>query len=194
MDARTIVQLGLLALGGKVHGKTKLQKSMYFLGLMTGCLEDLGYRAHYYGPYSEDVAEAMDWLRIIGAVDQSSSGVGTVDPSGFEIRRYDYRLNPNGNAFAQKTADLHPQLWQKVQKAAKSLLQAGNMDYNALSIAAKTYFLLDQKKGPASREELRRLAARFGWDVSPEKIEEAGAYLEKLGLIEVTPDETPVTP
>ena len=68
------------------------------------------------------------------------------------------------------------------------------MDYNALSIAAKTYFLLDQKKGPASREELRRLAARFGWDVSPEKIEEAGAYLEKLGLIEVTPDETPVTP
>jgi hypothetical protein len=47
MDARTFVQLGLLALGGNVQGKTKLQKSMYFLGEMTGCLEELGYRAHY---------------------------------------------------------------------------------------------------------------------------------------------------
>jgi uncharacterized protein YwgA len=193
MDARTIVQLGLLALGGNVQGKTKLQKSMYFLGLMTGCLDDLGYRAHYYGPYSEDVAEAMDWLRIIGGVDQSSSGMGTVDSSGFEIRRYDYRLNHKGRSFAQNTASRHEDLWQKVQKAAASLAEAGDMDYGALSIAAKTYFLLDQKQEPASREELRRLAGRFGWDVSPAQIEEAGAFLEKLGLIDVTPDDPPET-
>ena len=55
MDARTFVQFGLLALGGMFKGKPSYQKSMYFLGLMTGCLEDLGYRAHYYGPYSEDI-------------------------------------------------------------------------------------------------------------------------------------------
>lgn len=187
MDARTFVQLGLLALRGSVHGKTKYQKSIYFLGLMTGCLEDLGYRAHYYGPYSEDVAEAINWLRIIGAVDQSSSGVGTVDPSGFEIRRYDYRLNAKGRSFAENTASRHQDLWQKVQKAADSLEQAGDMDYDSLSIAAKTYFLLEQKKGPATREELRRFATRFGWEVSPPQLEEAWAFLEKLGLIEVTP-------
>ena len=118
----------------------------------------------------------MDWLRIIGAVDQSSSGVGTVDPSGFEIRRYDYRLNPKGRVFAQNTAGRHQDLWEKVQKAADSLSKAGDMDYASLSIAAKTYFLLDQKRGPASREELRRLAARFGWDVSPEQIEAAAGF------------------
>jgi len=196
MDARTFVQLGLLAFRGSVHGKTKYQKSIYFLGLMTGCLEDLGYRAHYYGPYSEDVAEAMDWLRIIGAVDQSSSGVGTVDPSGFEIRRYDYRLNAKGRSFAENTASRNPDLWQKVQKAADSLKQAGDMGYVSLSIAAKTYFLLEQKKGPATREELRRFATRYGWEVSPPQLEEAGAFLERLGLIEVTPvdeDESPDT-
>ena len=84
---------------------------------MTGCAESLGYRAHYYGPYSEDVAEAMDWLRIIGAVDQSSSGVGTVDSSGFEIRRYDYRLNPRGRSFVEDRAAQNQDLWQKVQKS-----------------------------------------------------------------------------
>ena len=67
------------------------------------------------------------------------------------------------------------------------------MDYASLSIAAKTYFLLDEKQGPASREELRRLAARLGWDVSPAQIEAAGSFLEKLGLIEVTPDDSPIT-
>lgn len=192
-EARTFVQLGLLALGGSVQGKTKLQKTMYFLGLMTGCVEDLGYRAHYYGPYSDDVAEAMDWLRIIGAVDQSSSGVGTVDPSGFEIRRYDYRLNPKGEAFARKTAEQHPEIWRKIQKAASSLQQAGDMDYMALSIAAKTYFLLEQSQGRATREQLRRLASRFGWEVRPEQIDAAGAFLEKLGFYTPLPDETPVT-
>ncbi len=189
MDARTFVQLGLLALGGVVHGKTKYQKSIYFLGLMTGCVESLGYRAHYYGPYSEDVAEAMDWLRIIGAVDQSSSGLGTVDSSGFEIRRYDYRLNPRGRSFVENRAEQHPDLWQKMQKAADSLGKAGEMDYSSLSIAAKTYFLLDQRQGPATRDELRRFAIRYGWEVTASQLEEAGAFLEKLGLIEVGPVE-----
>jgi uncharacterized protein len=187
MDVRTFVQLGLLALGGSVRGTTKYQKSMYFLGLMTGRVDDLGYRAHYYGPYSEDVAEAMDWLRIIGAVDQSSSGVGTVDSSGFEIRRRDYVLNDKGRSFVGNTVDRHQELWEKIEKAAASLKQAGEMDYMSLSLAAKTYFLLDKKQGPASREELRRLATQFGWEVSPKQLEEAAAYLEKLRLIEVTP-------
>jgi uncharacterized protein YwgA len=189
MDARTFVQLGLLALGGSVQGKTKYQKSMYFLGLMTGCGDDLGYRAHYYGPYSEDVAEAMDWLRIIGAVDQSSSGAGTVDPSGFEIRRHNYRLNGKGRTFVESTAARHQDLWNGIRKAADSLKQAGEMDYKSLSFAAKMYFLLDQKQGPASREELRRLATRLGWEVSPKQLEDAAVYLERLGLIEVASNE-----
>jgi hypothetical protein len=67
------------------------------------------------------------------------------------------------------------------------------MDYASLSIAAKTYFLLDQKQEPASREELRRLAAGFGWDVSPAQIEAAGKYLERLGLSELTPDDSPAS-
>jgi uncharacterized protein YwgA len=197
MDARTFVQLGLLALGGSIQGKTKYQKSMYFLSLMTGCPEVLGYRAHYYGPYSEDVAEAMDWLQIIGAVDQSSSGVGTVDPSGFEIRRHDYRLNAKGRSFVESKATRHPDLWKAIQKAADSLKQVGDMDYRSLSIAAKMYFLLEQKQEPASREELRRLATSFGWEVSPEQLDEAARFLDKLRLIEVTPDEArdaPITP
>jgi uncharacterized protein YwgA len=55
MDAKEFVQLSMLAMGSEIQGKTKLQKTVYFLGLMTGCLDDLGYRAHFYGPYSDEV-------------------------------------------------------------------------------------------------------------------------------------------
>jgi hypothetical protein len=122
-----------------VQGKTKFQKSMYFLGLLTGCLSDLGYHAHYYGPYSEEIAEAMDWLRIIGAVDYSSSGGGTADSAGFEIRRYDYRLNDEGRAFAQNAVLLHPEVWQKLQSPDARLQLVGKQGYLSLSIAAKSY-------------------------------------------------------
>src|SRR4051794_11752051 len=104
MEARDFVQLALLATDGEIQGKTKLQKTVYFLGLMTDQLDDLGYRAHYYGPYSDEVAGAVGWLKTIGAVEQTSSGVGSTDNSGFEVRRYDFRLNERGRKFAETTA------------------------------------------------------------------------------------------
>jgi uncharacterized protein YwgA len=183
MEARTFVQLALLALGGKIGGRTKLQKSVYFLSLMTGCEEDLGFRAHYYGPYSDDVSEAIGWLRTIGAVDVSSASAGMSDKSGFEIKRYDYYLNLKGRAFVSKTAERMPEVWARIQRAAVAFNQAGEMDYTALSVAAKTYFLVETHKGEASRADLRRLARRFGWDVNDEQIQEASDFLEKLDLI-----------
>jgi hypothetical protein len=54
----------------------------------------------------------------------------------------------------------------------------------SLSIAAKTYFLLGQKKAPASDAELSKLASRFGWLVGPGQVRDATDYLEKLGLVE----------
>lgn len=50
MDANDFVLLALHAMGGEIRGKTKLQKTVYFLGLMTGHLDDLGYRTTSTGP------------------------------------------------------------------------------------------------------------------------------------------------
>jgi hypothetical protein len=185
MDARDFVQLCLLAMDGGFQGKTKLQKTVYFLALMTDCLDGLGYRPHYYGPYSEDVTEAIDWLRVIGAVDQSSAGAGMVDRAGFEIRRVDYRLNDQGKRFVAAAKNRHPERWDRLHRAAGVLKGAGDLDYVSMSIAAKTYFLLQENPGPASREELARIAARFGWDVTPQQIEQAASYLERLGIAPV---------
>lgn len=185
MDTRDFTLLALLAIGGEIRGKTKLQKTIYFLGLMTDCLPDLGYRPHFYGPYSDDVADAVTWMKTIGILDQNVTSWGR-NRCGFEVSRADYRLNEQGTAFAESRSRQYADLWNRLKAATSALQKAGDIDYMDLSIAAKTYFLLGQRRGPASKAELTKLASRFGWEVSAEQISRAGEYLAKLGLVEVS--------
>ena len=183
MDARDFVAMTLLASGGHVRGKTKLQKLVYIVGILTRSLDELGYRPHFYGPYSDDVAEAVSHLKTIGAIEQTVSDWG-YNSSGFEIRRYDFSLNDPGRKFVEGLAHENSELWEKIRGAVKIYEQAGDRDYMALSIAAKTYFLLDHRKAPASDSALAALAARFGWSVTPDQVRAAVDYLVSLNLVQ----------
>ena len=183
MDANDFVLLALRAMGGEIRGKTKLQKTVYFLGLMTGHLDDLGYRAHFYGPYSEEVADAANRLKSVGFVHRSVAGIGTVDRSGFEVCRTDFALNDDGKQIAEAKAAANSKFWKKLQNAAEILRKAGDIDYMKLSIAAKTYFILGERTGEATMAELVEVAKRFGWKVSRSQVQQAARYLSKLDLV-----------
>lgn len=186
MDPYDFVQLALLAAGGEIKGKTKLQKTMYFLGVITGHLEDLGYRPHFYGPYSEDVGDAVDRLVSVGFVDKEIRGGTAVNELGFEIYRYDFRLNADGKAVARAKANKYPKLWKKLSEAAALLKRAPNLDYIRLSVAAKTYFMLGEKKAPATMTELADLAKQFGWSVTAPQVRDAAKYLSTLNLVSLS--------
>lgn len=186
MNANDFITLTLLAMGGEIQGKTKLQKTVYFLGLLTHSLDELGYRAHFYGPYSDEVAGAVTWLKSIGAIDQNVSSWG-IDRSGFEVKRSDFRLNERGRLFAQTKAEQHPEVWRRVKTAAEMLKKAGNVDYMAMSIAAKTYFMLGAN-GPSTPEELTQLAPQFGWQMTPNQVNQAFKYLKDLNLVHLKDD------
>ena len=80
MKAYDFVHLVLYATEGRIQGRTKLQKVVYFAGVLTEMLEQLGYRAHYYGPYSSTVTAAVDELRGLGFLEQRIAGGGATDP------------------------------------------------------------------------------------------------------------------
>jgi uncharacterized protein YwgA len=184
MKANEFVTLALLAVGGEIKGKTKLQKTVYFLGIMTDCLEELGYRPWFYGPYSDDVEAALTWAKTIGTVDQNVSARG-FDQSGFEVRRYDFRLNEQGTRFAEAKARENPEAWQRIQDAARRLNEAGDLDYMDMSIAAKTYFLLGRKQAPTRLADLAEIAPQFGWNVSATQVQRAAEYLSKLHIVRI---------
>ncbi|MEX2173894.1 MAG: hypothetical protein WD872_05995 [Pirellulaceae bacterium] len=183
MNSYDFVHLSLHAMGGEIRGKTKLQKTIYFLGVLTGRLDELGFRAHYYGPYSSEVAGAVDRLLGLGFLDSSTASGGAIDRFGFEVARYDFRLNEAGQRTAESKASKYSKEWNSLQIAAGVLKSASEQDYIRLSIAAKTLFMLGGKT--ATSDQLASVAEKFGWSVTAQQISNAAEYLKKLGLVEI---------
>jgi uncharacterized protein YwgA len=183
MKTYDFVHLVLYAFDGSIQGRTKLQKIVYFVGALTDLLPDLGYRPHYYGPYSSEVTAAVNELQGLGFLQQTSSSAGAVDPHGFEVARYDYALTPEGKEIAQEKAERFPEEWARIRRVAEHLKSLNANDYVKLSIAAKAYFLLGERDGDATIAELVGMMPRFGWNVTRDQVSEAGEFLESLGLI-----------
>ena len=61
---------------------------------------------------------------------------------------------------------------------------AGNEpDYVVQSVAAKAIFILKQQKKPMNSQQIREEAEQFDWKVSPESLNKAVEYLQKIGLV-----------
>lgn len=181
MRTRDVLLLAYDAFGGQISGKTTLQKKMYFLAVKLDY--DLGYGAHYYGPYSRDVAAANSELKALGHLKESVSGWGSTDPQGFEIARYDYSLTSDGRRIVDRKRRQHPEEYDAIHRAAQEIRDAGEIGYMRLSVAAKAYFLLKRQGGRADLETIKTVARRFGWSVSELDLERAGEFLEKAGLV-----------
>lgn len=180
MDTADVLLLAYEAFGGEVQGKTKLQKKLYFLGIMMG--QDFGFGPHYYGPYSAEVASANSMLKSMGYLSESVASAGSYNAEGFEIARHDFRLTEDGRAVACQKRKRFPSEWERIERAAGTLSAAGDLNYMEISIAAKAYFLLDQKGEPARVDEVVRMARQFGWSVTEDDIIKAVGFLEQLKL------------
>jgi uncharacterized protein YwgA len=184
MKTYDFVHLVLYAAGGKIQGRTKLQKMVYFTGVLMKCEANLGYRPHFYGPYSADVAGSVDKLRALGFLKQSACGGGAIDHRGFEVARYDYELTGDGRLIAEEKVEKYPENWKRIKTAVDRLIKSDPNDYVKLSIAAKTYFVHGKLKGTTSSGELERLNAHFGWKVSEEETRDAFEWLKSVKLVE----------
>lgn len=186
MNTYDFVHMALHAMGGEIKGKTKLQKTMYFLGILTGTIEELEYRPHYYGPYSSAVKDAVNRLKALDFVVQSSVPPLGVDRRGFEMARRDFRLTEDGRAMAERKAAADPAFWRRLQEAAGRLRVAGEQDYMLMSVAAKTFFILRERGRSATPVEVAEAARDLDWNPSPAEIDEAARYLQRMGLATVS--------
>ena len=185
MNPYDVVHLTLHAFGGRIEGRTKLQKTVYFVGIFTDSLTDLGYRPHFYGPYSDFVTAAVARLKSLGFVTESTLGSGAIGEGGFEIARHDFELTSEGRRIAEEKAARNPEAWSKLTDAVDRVKNAGSIDYMRMSVAAKTYHMLQAKGKPATPEELSESARALGWEAKPYDIQQSISFLQKLGLVTV---------
>ena len=165
--------------GGSIHGRTLLQKKTYFVSVLSGVKVDLGFGAHYYGPFSEIVEGTAIQLKNLGFLQESETGFGLVS-GGFEVKRYDYALTEGGRKLVESLKAL-PE-YDAVHVAVNKINNAGDPNYVELSIAAKSYFLLKRNGSAMTVAELQGEAEKYDWRISPKSIEHAMSFLEKVGL------------
>jgi hypothetical protein len=172
MTAYDFLHLTFLAVGGEIRGRTKVQKTVYFLGVLSDFL-----------PYSDAISEALIILKAREFLAESVHSAGAIGSRGFEIARHDFRLTEEGRKIAEQKAKANPVVWRKMQDVAARFKKAGDTDYMRMSVASKTYFMLQKAGKPASPKQLSESAKELGWEATAEDIKESISFLEKLGLV-----------
>lgn len=183
MNVRDFVLLVLEAMGGQVCGKTRLQKQVYFVGQLTRADVPLGYKAHYYGPYSARVENALDELWSLGLIEKRTNNSGQPGDRGYEKVRYDFSLTEAGRRAVDRIKQACPKDAAAISAAGQRLAAAGNLHYMQLAAAAKIHFILRQGRKPMMNEkEIRETAQRLNWQLGEQDMEQATGLLLNLDL------------
>ena len=106
---RDVVVALLDSAGGRIEGKTILQKLAYFLS--TQLRTDFGYTPYFYGPFSRPLETAIELLLLSGAVEETTTTLGR-NTEGWDIRQSTYSLTDVGKAESEEASQRHPELAQ----------------------------------------------------------------------------------
>lgn len=169
------------ASGGSIQGRTLLQKRAYFLTLLAGLDVRLEFDAHFYGPYSPVVDNTVTQLKNSRFIEENATAYG-VDNTGFEMKRYDYTLTPDGQKIAAQLRK-SPE-YAQILNIVNRMSESGNLNYMELSIAAKAFFILKKRKEKLSKEEIIREARKFDWNIQPHSLDKAVSFLQRLGVLQ----------
>jgi uncharacterized protein YwgA len=177
MDINEIILFLISQLGGSISSKTKIQKLCYFYSILSG--RKLGFIPHYYGPYSPQVATALDELEGIGLVDKKIENLGE-SSEGFEVKRYDYEINKYGSQVVERIKEGQDK--EDLTGFVGQIQSVGDLSYFDLSIAAKAYFILKRENKNLTHDEISKKAKNFNWNINKPSIERAIKLLKKLEL------------
>lgn len=156
----------VLAAGGQLIGKIRLQKAVYLLDQM-GLASGFSYEYHHYGPYSEDLAEQVEDDVIFGRLEadlrrRQSDGVPYVA----------YRANASGRG---EPIDSH----MPRDRVGDALAQMERRSATVLELAATMHWLAVVENLPDWSAELVR---RKGAKTKQGRQEQALDLLRTLGL------------
>lgn len=149
--------------GGRVVGRTRLQKITYFLeacGLGYG----LDFDYHYYGPYSEELASAAEDAEALDLIASEWS----VSQRGAEY--VTYRLGK-----ASETAEV--ELDEMSETRSRLIRVLRNVDAVTLELAATSDFLA---KNGFENDPWKEVQLRKSLKASPSRIARAKKLLKKI--------------
>ena len=109
----------LIKSAGKIEGKTKIQK-MVFLGKEEEEL-NLGFDfvKYNYGPYSFELAKALNALEDGGLIKINMSLVSSPDEENVETKRFTFSLTEEGNQLISERQGIPEEVKNKIERLVK---------------------------------------------------------------------------
>ncbi len=97
MNESTDLVLRLLNELDTVEGRTMMQKIVFIIKAKFDQFHDFAFSIHYYGPFSRDLTEELDTLRLQGLIEE-------VPKQLQDFVRYDIKLTDEGKRKISRTA------------------------------------------------------------------------------------------
>jgi uncharacterized protein YwgA len=117
---------------GEIKGRKRLQKTVCILEHAHKIPFDFNFRPYFYGPYSEELADAMNVLEAVGLV------VEVEDPLPSGIIQYDYFLTKKGVKIAEDIVSKHVHDKNLLSTLKAAVATISNLDTSDLVVMAKS--------------------------------------------------------
>lgn len=166
MSPEMVVVNLILLNGGKLTGRTRLQKQAYLAHCCGADLHDLDFIYHYYGPYSFELAD--------GCVDAAAEGLISIEE---RHGRYGTPFSIFEATGMQQPTGIGKLSWKDAKHVVESTNQVSNI---ALELAATAAFL--QRQGIYDGRILEELKLRKSRKATAENLKEARQLLKALWL------------
>jgi uncharacterized protein YwgA len=181
METTDVILAVIAREGGSFTGNTLLQKKIYFLNELI----DLGieFSPHYYGPYSRNVAFAIDTLLELRFLERIEECFPSIKSPWGEVKRYTYKITSEGYEVLESA---------KKDKQYQELTEYLNIinsspvakDYEKLSRAGKVFCIV-KRKGKVTLQRIVDEARGLGWKLSQQEIKEVESFLVDTGFVNV---------
>lgn len=180
---RNIFLLVMDAFGDRITGRTMLQKRFYFLAAVLR--QEMGYRAHYYGPYSDEVTSNVTLLKAANLLKEEQQGSGGVSDTGHNVVRYDYELTEDGRQAAAWLKSKYSNEADRIKEAVASFVSAGGkqLDINQLSVAAKVHWILEHVSAQLNPAAIVQEACELSWKITEQQVADAMQFLKRMNLM-----------
>lgn len=151
------------AAGNRIVGRVRLQKMVYLLDQL-GLNSGFKYSYHHYGPYSESLADAVEFAKAFGLIDEETD-YRISDGVPFSIFE---SLKPSGETQVLNRPEMSSAI-NAMQRYSATVLE----------LAATIHWLINKEKIQSWQTELER---RKGVKADLPRVLEAVALLREIGL------------
>lgn len=176
LDVYDAITLTLHANNDKLSNRTTLQKLIYFETLKLEPLKTVTYRNHFYGPFSYQVASALDETVAFSYLREQAS-------SRYGHESYNYELTESGKKYAHGVKTEFSDQFETIRSIVEVCDEHCKLQATPLSYSAKAhYILVNGGKDQYTIDDVREAAEKFEWEISADDAERGIALLGKLDL------------